>query len=255
MVFSLTGLAATTTRAESVTVTIENLAPHNGNFLTPFWVGLHDGGFDTYDMGAAASPALESLAEDGNTAPLMAAFTASGVGSAQSTILGPNGPIAPGELASFTFDLDGSVASSRFLSYASMVIPSNDAFIANGDPMQHRIFADNGDFIGVDFFITGADVLDAGTEVNTELPAHTAFFGQQAPNTGLDEGGVVQLHQGFLAAGSGGILDDPQFANADFTAAGYPIAQIRVTPEPSTVMFLASACAISLVRRKRGRAQ
>ena len=42
----------------SVTVTIENLAPANGGFLTPVWVGFHDGGFDLYDRGAAISPEL-----------------------------------------------------------------------------------------------------------------------------------------------------------------------------------------------------
>jgi len=47
----------------SVTVTIENLAPMGGTFLTPVWVGFHDGGFDLYDNGAAVSAELERLAE------------------------------------------------------------------------------------------------------------------------------------------------------------------------------------------------
>ncbi len=126
----------------SVTVTIENLAPPNGGFLTPVWVGFHDGGFDLGDRGAAASPELERLAEDGNTGPLMAAFAAGGNGVVQGTLVSDFGipPLAPGETATMKFTLDGDDASSRFFSYASMVIPSNDAFIANGNPLAHRIF-------------------------------------------------------------------------------------------------------------------
>ncbi|MCP4248268.1 MAG: hypothetical protein GY778_14575, partial [bacterium] len=78
---------------------------------------------------------------------------------------------------------------------------------------------------------------DAGTEVNDEIPAHTAFFGQTEPDTGIDEFGVVHDHPGFLPPGSGGILDDPGFANADFTQSGYEIARIIIirsdTPVPS----------------------
>ena len=36
------------------------------------------------------------------------------------------------------FNLDGSQPSSRYFSYASMVIPRNDAFIGNGDLIASR---------------------------------------------------------------------------------------------------------------------
>jgi len=48
--------------------------------------------------------------------------------------------------------------------------------------------------------VSGAEVLDGGTEVNDELPVNTAFFGQMAPNTGVAENGVVLEHPGFSAA-------------------------------------------------------
>ncbi len=35
--------APMTAWSEEVTVTIENLAPQNGNYLTPVWTGFHDG--------------------------------------------------------------------------------------------------------------------------------------------------------------------------------------------------------------------
>lgn len=214
-----------------VTVTVENLATDNGTLLTPLWVGFHDGNFDTYDRGRPASAGLESLAEDGNTSLISREFISSGAGLVDGTITAPGGatpgPIDTGETTSLTFTLDRSLASSRFFNYASMVLPSNDAFIANGNPEAFEIFDENGNFLGADFVVTGNQVLDAGTEVNDEAEDSTAFFGQSSPNTGTDENGVVGLHQGFQADGR--ILSEPRFANADFTADGYEVARITVT--------------------------
>ena len=214
-----------------VTVTVENLAPENGNFLTPVWVGFHDGSFDSYDGGASLDgfPGTESLAEDGATAQISTQFqSVAGPGAPEATIvtnLNP-GPLAPGTAGTQEFVLDSTSASDRYFSYASMVIPSNDTFIANGNPLAHRIFDAEGNFIGADFVILGSDANDAGTEVNDELPANTAFFGQQTPNTGVDENGVVTDAPGFIPGGP--ILSTPRFANANFTAPGYELARITV---------------------------
>ena len=229
-------LAAVPALALDVTVTIENLAPENGNFLTPVWVGFHDGTFDVYDLGAPASPGLERIAEDGNTAPLSGEFLASGAGLVDGVVFGPGGPIAPGETAVLTLSLDGDLAINRFFSYTSMIIPSNDAFIANASPDAHAVFDELGNFLGGSFVLMGDRARDAGTEVNDEIPANTAFLGQAAPDTGVVEGGTVQVHPGFLAAGSGGILDDARFANADFTAPGYRIARITLSAAPETTI-------------------
>ena len=224
--------------AVPVQVTIENLAPENGTYLTPLWVGFHDGTFDLYDLGAPASAGLERLAEDGDTAPLSGEFAASGAGTVDATILGPAGPIAPGDVATGMFDLDPTDADNRFFSYASMIIPSNDAFIGSASPTAHAVFDELGNFVGGSFVIVGSRVRDAGTEVNDELPANTAFFGQMAPDTGVVEGGMVQVHEGFLPAGSGGILDDPSFAGADFTQPGYQVARITLSVPEAPVEAL-----------------
>ena len=218
-----------------VTVTVENLAPNNGNFLTPVWVGFHDGRFDSYDGGASLDgfPGTESLAEDGATEQISSQFeSVIGPSAVQGTILPnlvPPGPFAPGTAGTQQFVLESTLPSNRYFSYASMIIPSNDAFIANGSPLAHPVFDAAGNFIGAEFLILGSEVNDAGTEVNDELPANTAFFGQAAPNTGVAENGVVTDHPGFNPPGSGGILDAPRFANANFTAAGYQIARITVS--------------------------
>ena len=230
--------------AADVRVTIQNLSPSGGTLLTPLWVGFHDGTFDLYDRGAPASAALERLAEDGMTGPLSGAFAASGAGGVDGTILASAGfpPFAPGAIASMDFSLDPLSPSHRYFSYAAMVIPSNDAFIGNGNPLAFPIFDGSGSFLGADFIVVGSMVLDAGTEMNDELPANTAFLGQAAANTGVDQSGNVELHAGFAPAGSGGILDGAfagfSFANADFLSSGYSIARITVTPVPegSTVL-------------------
>lgn len=229
-----------------VIVKIENLAPASGTFQTPFWVGFHDGIFDTYNGNTPAnsrprpgSNAMEALCEDGNTGPITADFAALVNGGIDATIPGPNGPIAPGQVASQTFLLNPQDPNQRYFSYASMIIPSNDFCISNGNPLRHPIFDGKGRFIGEDFFVTGAETLDAGTEVNDEIPANTAFFGQQAPNTGVDENGNIGTigsdigGGGFLPVGSGGILDTPRFRMADFTVPGYPFVKISFTEAPA----------------------
>ena len=112
-----------------------------------------------------------------------------------------------------------------------------------------------GGFIGGSFTVSGGMVLDAGTEVNDEIPMNTAFFGQMMPNTGTNENGVVMIHPGFLPPGSGGILDDPMFANADFKAAGYQVAEItvEVVPEPATLAIVGLGLGAAVLVRRRSR--
>lgn len=221
----------------NVRVTFTSKAPENGTFLTPPWIGFHDGGFDSYDNGSPSSSGIERLAEDGNAAPLSGEFLASGAGT-RDAVLNSVGPLAPGATVSKIITVDANSPTSRFFSYATMVIPSNDAYVANGDPVAHRVFDDEGNFVPIEFTILGTEINDAGTEVNDELPANTAFFGQSNPDTGVTENSVNTTHPGFKATGTGGILDDAMFANGDFTAAGYEVATVKleiVEPEPVNV--------------------
>ena len=184
-------------QAFEVQVKIENLSPEGGLYFTPVWVGFHDGSFDLYDQGAAASEGVERFAEDGDFGALINDFSVTT--GQDAVILNPEGfagaPIFDPGLASYeTFDLDPM--TNQYFSYGAMILPSNDAFVANGDPMAHRLFDDEGQFTGpVSFIVYGEEVLDAGTEDNTETDA--AFLNQSAPDTGVTSGGVVALHPGF----------------------------------------------------------
>ena len=138
-------------------------------------------------------------------------------------------PFAPGMSRSVTVTVDASDPKNRFMSFASMVIPSNDAFIGNDDPKAYPLFDAEGSFVGQSIRRMGSEVYDAGSEVNDEQPEHTAFFGQMTPDSGEAEDGVIHSHMGFLPKGDGGILDDPMFAEADFTTEGYELFSLEAT--------------------------
>ena len=193
-------------------MTVTNLLPgtgSDGGLLTPFFLATTNGSYDFFDVGSAASASLESLAEDGNTQPRIdAAIASGGVGAATST---SGGPIAPGDSRTVTFYATSTDQLTRYLSYASMVIPSNDAFIGNDDPLQLDLFDADGNLItrvgNNAFIVTGDDVYDAGTEVNDEAAANTPLLGQSAPNTSTTENGVITQHPGLLGSTRQGSAD------------------------------------------------
>ncbi|MFK7838517.1 MAG: CHRD domain-containing protein [Sulfitobacter sp.] len=194
---------------EAITVSVTNTLGEGGTFLTPVWFGFHDGeNFDLYDRGAASSLGLERLAEDGVVTGIAAEFNQqAGDGGVDSTVfglgVGAPGPIDPGETASFTINVDSADVGLGYFTWATMVIASNDAFLASpGNPLTDAIFDENGDFAGpITIQRFGSDVLDAGTEVNTERDA--AFINQTGPNTGETENGVIRVHEGFIGSEGG----------------------------------------------------
>lgn len=217
---------AATAEAIEVTVTIDNLSPEQGIILTPLWVGFHEGDYDLYEPGLSASAGLELIAEDGDASVLSETFTSSGNNRTDGVITGdgisPDSPplIGPGSSASLTFDID---ANTPFFSYASMILPSNDAFIGNENGTSHRLFDANGSFIGTDFVVIGNQIQDSGTEVNDESPDSVPLLGM-AHNVGPTENGAVMTHAGFTPGGN--IL--AAFPNGNFKDSLYAVARIRV---------------------------
>ncbi len=220
-----------------IRITVNNTSNIGGTFLTPVWFGFHDNSFDLFNTGEAASAGLEAIAEDGNAAPLGAELLEADTDGQGGIIPGAQGPITTREQTSTTVSVNGT--SNGYLSLAAMLLPSNDAFIGTSDAVQ--IFDADGSFNGAQTLtFLGADVYDAGTEVNTELDA--AFINQTGPNTGEDEGGVVDLHPGFNGSegnpvGEGdqvilggtnafGEFIDPEIA--DFTRPGATVASIHI---------------------------
>lgn len=217
-------------------VTVENLAVDGGLAQTPYWIGIHQGDFDLGNSGESASNfgGLEELAEDGNATPLRDRFATQDSGAVDGVVLAPDGfsgaPVfEPGEVASLVIDVT-SPDQNRFFSYASMVIPSNDAFIANLDPRAIELFNPLGEFHGprtIEIF--GRDVYDAGTEVNN--PTGGAAFSTGGGDA-VDENGNIARHAGlddFVGTG----LPTGQNLNTAFDAVT-PISRVTVCLDDGT---------------------
>jgi hypothetical protein len=241
--------------AVQIKVTVTNTAPAGGVYLTPVWVGFHEGGFDTYGLGVAASDGLESIAEDGVPTTLSTSFqdgtrVDGGVGG---------GPIAPGDTVMAEFSVGDTTSDHRFFSYVSMVLPSSDYFIANGNPTIHNLSSLIA--LGDELVITvdGGEVNDAGTEVNDfATSAGNGFFnglpdGQSGPDQGTNEGGVVTLvtspYLGFDSRPSGFNASFPNLAG--FNNSGIATITLSVVPEPASALLLAAAGAFMFPRRRR----
>ena len=254
------GAAALPAAALTLKVSITNTGG-GGLTLTPLLTAFHDGSFDTFDVGAAASAGLELIAEEGDPSGILGSAAAHG-GVATGVITAPGGfPGAPvienGETGSIMVNVDG--ASQRFFSYLSMILPSNDQFIGNGDPMAHALFDAAGRFLGPQTIaVTGLNTYDAGTEANT---ATGAPFVPGLDPTAVVEGGTVTLAPGNanfdgIALANGQIFDS---SLADYAGnGGYQIASISVTavPVPAALPLLGGAVlmmgAVARRRRKTG---
>ena len=99
--------------------------------------------------------------------------------------------VTPGETVSGTIDIINP-AAYQYLTFASMIIPSNDGFFGNEAPDAYQVFDDDGNFTGdIEIVITGADIYDSGTEVN-------------------NGSGAAGFSLGLDGLGSGDSTDDPE---------------------------------------------
>lgn len=176
--------------------------------LTPVAWATHDMAASLFTPGEMASVGIERLAEDGNAMAITDELaSANGVGEsgfeADPVGGGAAGPIAPG--GSYAVTVTPS-ANARFISFATMVAQSNDAFIgtangvalldASGTPRPANMIQSE--------LLAAARIYDAGTEAN-EPGALGAF---QAPRQGM---GVSNVGP---AEGDGTVrpYDDPIWA-------------------------------------------
>jgi hypothetical protein len=227
------------------------------------WIGFHDGSFDLFDEGAYTKigGGLERLAEDGDPKPLQEQFAEETPEGTSGVVEAPGGTgdlvfFGPGETASMRFTVDP--ITQRFMSFAAMVMPSNDAFIGNDHQRGVELFSESGWWYGTRRIeIQGQDIWDAGTEANTETDA--AFFNQTESNAGISTVQEVVPHEGLLACNpcgpeilgstnSLGIYFDPQAT--DFAECNLPICRITIVPEPATAILLAAGVLMLRARRR-----
>ncbi|MEO0813489.1 MAG: spondin domain-containing protein, partial [Myxococcota bacterium] len=131
--------------------------------LTPIGWALHDANTSLFTPGEQASVGIERIAEDGDASELNTAL-ASVSGVDQNGIEGA-APIMSGE--TYTLVVTPTV-NGRFLSFATMVVPSNDAFIGNstGVALLDETGTPRPALMVVNELLSAIQIYDAGTEAN-----------------------------------------------------------------------------------------
>ena len=240
---------ATAASAASVQISITNNQAADGVYITPLLSILHDGSFDAFDRGSAASASVELLAEQGDGS--LVAADAAVAGATTGLILAPGGfggaPVLdPGETASIRLDVDPT--TNRFFSYLAMVIPSNDTFIGNDRSMAYEVFDAAGAFTNLgSISIYSNRAWDAGTEENDGMGAPFNTAG----GTSTDTDGVVRRATGNLF-----------FLNGQETAAGTTVdlsgrtllATINISEVPLPAGFpllIGGLAALGLLKRRK----
>lgn len=154
--------------------------------FTPILVASHKSGVQLFELGSAASEELAMLAEGGDVAPLTAVLVAN---SRVSSVANSGDLLAPG--ATTTIQISASKAG--YISLASMLIPTNDAFIAlNNVKVSNKHKAT--------FY---SPAYDAGTEMNDEsclsIPGPVCGGEGYSPNAAGE--GYVHIHGGIHGIG------------------------------------------------------
>ncbi len=168
-------------------VTVTNLT--RGETFTPIMVATHKKGTHVFNLGQPASPELAAIAEGGDFGPLSTQLLDSGVAY---DVASNGGLLAPG--ASTTIMVK-TADDFRHVTVTSMLIPTNDAFIAvNGikGPKKKKHSR-----------VVMSPTYDAGSEPNDELcanmPGPVCGGEGGSPNAGGE--GYVHIHAGIHGIG------------------------------------------------------
>jgi hypothetical protein len=253
----LIALIASSSDGGEIQITVTNDQTAGGFALAPVWFGVQNGSFNVFSQGNSASSQIATLAQFGNTAPLASLFA----GNGPETTLTSGGSLAqflPGQANSTILNV-ANPSVDQYLSFAGMVVPSNDLFMGNATPLQ--IFNSSGSFAGpMTIQIYGSDVWDSDTEGQSITTALT-FIQGQTPGSGtqITNGSITPF---LTEAGAASFL---QSITGLTTVAGYDIThefgandliatiQISSVPEPSSVVLLGMGATAALIAARKVR--
>ncbi len=238
-------------------ITVQNLAPQNSVAFAGLRFGFHNGTFDSFNEGQSAfllgqptvaTAPITTIAEGGTATTWFPAFAAAEPNATFGSIL-RNGPgaLRPGEMSSGVFNVDPSV--NRFFTFGAMVVPSNDHFIGNDDPMEYQLFDAMGNLNISSISQFGREIWDNGSEATD--PANAAFLMGGVNANRVDENGVVRFDFMGLNAYNGlttaaGYTFNRQFGANDEI---YRIS-FEVIPSPSAAALLGLGGLVGLRRRR-----
>ena len=167
-----------------------------GQPFTPPLTVTHNEYVDLFTVGTAASFGIKEIAENGNLTPLVEALSNDpNVSDLVVAVAGDPPPLLPRQTVKFRITAD---ADSRYLSFASMLICTNDGFTGLDSIELPKHIGDQ-----VRFGLRG---YDAGTEINTEdfadiVPPCQGLVGITSEDEGtgesnpaLAENSVVKVH-------------------------------------------------------------
>ena len=237
-------LTAAPALAGEIRVTVTNDQPNGGFTLAPIWLAVQDGSFSAFTPGLSASSQITTLAQFGNTAPLSAQFEAANAGVDTTLKSGQSLPqFLPGQSNSTTIDVTNPTLD-RYLSFAGMVVPSNDFFLGNATPLA--LFNADGSFKGpMTLSIYGSNIWDSGTEAQS-LTTGLTFIAGQTPGSGtqISGGTITSLFSEPTASDFlGGIIGKTTAAGytiSDVPTSGDLLATITISsvPEPGSLVLL-----------------
>jgi len=243
----LAAAGAAQAQSTQLTVTITNLAPANGLAFAPLRVGFGNGSFDAFNIGQLAGAPIVSVAEGGSGAAWFPAFMAADAGALTGTV---GGLLLPGASAQAQFTVNAS--TQGVFTFAAMVVPSNDFFIGNDNPMGYELFNANGQLMMPSITVKAREIWDAGSEVFD--PAAAAFVGNNGLRSGQNS--VVAFNFAELAAfnglttGAGYTFNSSLTADSDVYRIDFALAPV---PEPSTYALLLGGLGLFAARRLRAR--
>ena len=193
-------------------VTITNIT--NSMIFTPILVASHRKKILIFELGEEASDALAEIAESGSPASLAAMLET----DYHATVENSGGLLLPGD--SITVEVSAAHGARR-ITVASMMLPTNDGFIAlNGVKAPKRG--------SVTYYSPG---YDAGSEPNDEIcsniPGPTCGGTGPSPSVDPFDEGYVHIHRGIHGSNpSGNFVSD---LAADIYDWRNPVAKITIT--------------------------
>ena len=229
-----------------VRVTVTNLAPTNSVSFAPMRVGFNNGTYDAFNVGQTATAPIISIAEGGGGQDWFPAFAAADPTATLGSV--HMGPLTPGSIRSSVFTVNPTV--NPFFTFGSMVIPSNDYFIGNDSPTQHRLFNANGSLNLTSISQSARDIWETGSEV--DIIANAAFVVGSSNDARVADTGVVEFEFAGLS-----------LFNGVTTAAGYtfdlqlqastPVYRFdfEIVPAPGAASVLALGGLVAMRRRRR----